>query len=1041
MRTVRRSLLLLTALFIPATVFAQASIAGATRDTSGAALPGVTVEASSPVLIEKVRTTVSDDRGLYRIVNLPPGTYSVTFSLQGFNQVKRDGIELTGSFTAPIDVELGVGGLAETITVTGASPIVDVTSVRRQTTISSEVLTSIPTARSWAATALLIPGIVTIGGGPTDVQVTPQMTVFGGAGGRNNEGRMQVDGLNTGAGLGGSGVSTYVADISNAQEVVTTTSGGLGEAEVGGPTLSIIPKSGGNTIAGNVYLSGTGGDMIGSNYTQALKDAGLTTPGKLLKQWDFTGGVGGPIIKDRLWYRVAARDEGQHRTIPNIYPNLNAGDPTKFLYAPDLAHEVRGAESWRLYTVRLTIQATRRDKINVHWDEQHACNGATFTTSQDGCRKQPDSGDRIGPLGLGGLSSTTSPEIGAYLDAHPRVRQVTWSNTATNKLLFEAGFGAYQAPFGPYESPGNSTRNLVRITEQCAPTCTNNGGIPNLTYRSANWSDSWDAQYTWRASFSYVTGAHNLKVGYGGVALVSDLQGFTNNNNLSYTVNNGVATQLTTLLLPFTTSYRTRNASLYVQDQWTMGRMTLQGALRFDRNWSLFPDQRIPASNFLASDLVFPETAGVNAYKDISPRGGVAYDLFGNGKTSVKVNFGKYLEPTSNNNNYTLSNPITRIATTASRSWTDANGNWIPDCDLRNQAAQDLRASGGDLCAASNAQTFGTPTQTTANIDPKILTGWGVRSNDWQIGASIQQQVLPRVSVEIGYLRRWLNNFTITDNLAVGPGDFTAFSMRAPSDPRLPDGGGYVVNGLYNVVPTKFGQTSNNITLADDIGDQYQRYNGMLLNVSARLGRGVQFQGGINTGKTVQDNCAVRAQVPELTTGAGTSPAVGVGNPYCHSDPGFITKATAFGSYTLPKIDVLISGTLRSDQGGVLAANWNAPAGTALATGGFTPGSVAEALGRLPSIVGTTVPINLAAPGQVWGDRLNAVDLRFAKILRFGRTRYNVGVDIVNVTNADTILTYNQTYNPTPATPSQRWLAPTSVLTPRFVKVGAQIDF
>ena len=225
---------------------AQASIAGTAKDASGAALPGVTVEAASPVLIEKVRTAVTDDRGLFRIVSLPPGTYSVTFALPGFNQFKRDGVELSGSFVAQIDAEMTVGGVAETITVTGASPIVDVQSIRRQTTITNEVLTAIPTARSWAATALLIPGIVTIGGGPTDIQVTPQMTVFGGAGGRNNEGRMQVDGLNAGAGLGGSGVSTYVADISNAQEVVTTTSGGLGETEVGGPSLSIIPKSGGN---------------------------------------------------------------------------------------------------------------------------------------------------------------------------------------------------------------------------------------------------------------------------------------------------------------------------------------------------------------------------------------------------------------------------------------------------------------------------------------------------------------------------------------------------------------------------------------------------------------------------------------------------------------------------------------------------------------------------------------------------------------------------------------------------------------------------
>jgi hypothetical protein len=1035
MRTFLSGLILIAVVTLfPSSALAQASIAGSTRDSSGAALPGVTVEASSPALIEKVRTAVTDERGLFRIVNLPPGTYSVTFALPGFNQVKREGVELTGSFTAQVEASMAVGGVTETITVTGASPIVDVSSVRRQTTISNEVLTSIPTARSWAATALLIPGIVTIGGGPPDIQVTPQMTVFGGAGGRNNEGRMQVDGLNAGAGLGGSGVSTYIADISNAQEVVTTTSGGLGEVEVGGPSLSIIPKSGGNTMRGAAYLSGVSKGMVGSNYSDALKAAGLTTPGKLLKQWDFTFGIGGPIMKDRVWYYVTARDEGQHRSIPGIFPNLNAGDPTKFLYVPDRTREVRGAESWRLYSGRVTVQASSRDKFNFHWDEQHACNGATFGTSGDGCRNQPESEAVFGPLGLGGLTATTSPEIGGYLDTHPRVRLLTWQSTATNRMLFEGGFGAYQSPFGPRESPGNATRGLARITEQCAAGCALNGGIPNLTYRSANWGHSWDAQYTWRASVSYVTGAHNLKIGYGGVALVSDLENHSNDLNLLYTVSNGTPISLTQSLLPFTTSYRTRNASFYVQDQWTLGRMTLQGALRFDRNWSLFPEQTIPASAFLASPLVFPETSGVTGYKDISPRGGVAYDLFGNGKTAVKVNFGKYLEPTSNNNNYTLSNPITRIATTAQRGWTDSNGNRVPDCDLRNQAAQNLTATGGDICAASNAQTFGTRTQTTANIDPKILTGWGVRSNDWQIGASVQQQLLPRVSVEVGYFRRWLNNFTITDNLLTTAADYTGYSIAAPSDSRLPGGGGYTVNGLNNIVQSKFGQNSNNITLADDIGDQYQRYNGMLLNVSARFGGGLQFQGGINTGKTVQDNCAVRAQVPELTTLAGVSPAVNPGNPNCHNDPGFITKATALGSYTVPIIDVLVAGTLRSDQGGVLAANWNAPAGVALPGGGFTPGSVAAALGRLPNVVGTTVPISLVAPGQVWGDRVNALDLRFAKILRFGRVRYNVGVDVINVTNSDATLTYNQTFNST-------WLAPTSVLTPRFVKVGAQIDF
>jgi hypothetical protein len=246
----------LSVIVLPSTALAQASITGAVRDTSGAVLPGVTVEAASDALIEKVRSAVTDGTGQYRIVDLRPGVYSVTVTLPGFSTVKRDGIELTGQITVSVNFELKVGSLEETITVTGESPIVDVQSVRRQTTVTDETITSIPMARSWAAMAVLVPSIATQAGAAADIQVTPQMTVFGGAGGRSNEGRLQVDGLNVGAALNGGGVSTYTADISNAQEVVMTTSGGLGEAEVGGPTLSIVPKTGGNTTRGSIYLSG-----------------------------------------------------------------------------------------------------------------------------------------------------------------------------------------------------------------------------------------------------------------------------------------------------------------------------------------------------------------------------------------------------------------------------------------------------------------------------------------------------------------------------------------------------------------------------------------------------------------------------------------------------------------------------------------------------------------------------------------------------------------------------------------------------------------
>src|SRR5689334_15315488 len=179
MRTTLRALVVIGALLMPAAAWAQASIAGTVRDNSGSVLPGVTVEASSPVLIEKVRSVTTDGSGQYRIVDLRPGTYTVTFTLPGFSVFKRDGIELTGSFNATINADLRVGGIEETITVSGQTPIVDTQSVRRQTTLTNEVLTTVPTARSWAATAVLIPGIVTQAGASADIQVTPQMTVFG----------------------------------------------------------------------------------------------------------------------------------------------------------------------------------------------------------------------------------------------------------------------------------------------------------------------------------------------------------------------------------------------------------------------------------------------------------------------------------------------------------------------------------------------------------------------------------------------------------------------------------------------------------------------------------------------------------------------------------------------------------------------------------------------------------------------------------------------------------------------------------------------
>jgi hypothetical protein len=1011
---------------VPAVAFAQAAITGVVKDASGAVLPGVTVEAASPVLIEKVRSVASDDTGQYRIVDLRPGTYLVTFTLPGFSTVRREGIELTGDFVATVNVDLRVGSLEETITVTGESPIVDVQSVRVQTIVDRDVLTAIPSSRSANGIQALIPGLSSGGdsGGIT-----------GGSGGmagfihgaRASDSRTLHDGINTG--WAGANSNAAVSNVAGAQEMVLTTSGGLGEAETGGVALNIIPRDGGNTFSGTLFMSGANGAMQGSNYTEALKAAGLRSPQELKKVFDFNPMGGGRLIRNKLWFYLTYREVTAENTVPGMFFNRNAGDPTKWLVDFDTSRPAFVDSVTRNGIARLTWQATARNKISLSHSEQYDRQNKT-----------------------GGGSATRTPEAqGMRLYTPGHIQQVSWSSPFTNRLLLEAGWGNYLSRYANTAPRVDGSHNdaLISVVEQCSAGCPNNGGIAGLIYRFNQPLQAGFERHQigtlaqMRASASYIPGSHSVKVGYQGNVSHPSQSYFNFTPFVQYRFNNGIPNQLNqTAVYPGTVKFQ-RNilmTSLYAQDTYTRGRLTLQGGVRYDSIGTGYPDTAAGGADYQLMPTRISYAAGTTDeihWKDITPRMGAAYNLFGNGKTAIKVNIGKYLTALTASNSDLDLNPLIRTALNTTRTWNDftypagdpRNGNYVPDCDLRATGIT------GE-CGAMDNQNFGREVF-TKSFDPELIHGWGKRTYNWEMGVSVQQEVLPRVGVTVGYFRRWFGNFYTADNRLTTTADYTPFEIPIPVDPRLPGGGGGTVTGLYNLVQAKVGQEDLYSQLSSGFGEQTENWHGVDVSVNARLRNGLTAQGGMSSGRRLQDNCAVRAALPETYSWASTTAVQttrvltstgGLANPYCRVVEPFLTSVRGLATYVVPKIDVQVSGTFRSDPGPDLAANYVVTSPVAF-----------PSLGR--NLSSGNVTVNLVEPGTLYGARLNNMDMRVAKILRFGQTRAQFGVDIYNLTNTDVVTSYNNGYTPPTATRGSIWLTPTAIQPARYARLNVQIDF
>ncbi len=1003
---------------VPASALAQSAIAGSATDPSGAPLQGVVVEATSPVLIERTRRTVTDGAGTYRIENLRPGIYEVRFTVAGWSPYQRDDVTLTASFTTTVNAQLTIGAATETVVVTGTLPIVDAHSVTSTTTLSSSVVRSIPTVRSYNAIVGLVPGVLT---SSNDVVTGTATTSFPIHGGRTNEGRLFVDGLNIGSSPAGNSATSYTVDVGQAEEI-SFSAAGMGEVETAGLVLNIVPKAGGNRTAGSFSSSGSGTALQSDNLTPAAKSQGVAAATPFTKMYDVEGSVGGPIMKDRVWYFAQAHRGSATKESTNVYYNLNTADAKQWLYAPDASRREYSDRTFENASARLTWQASPRNKVSGFLDAQELCRTCTGATPG---RSEPE---------------RVSPEAVGVLGRPLYVTQATWSSPITDRLLIEAGYGGTVFGVGNFERRPNPTRGLIRVAEQCTNGCAANGGIPGLVYRSQDFSVASAGSYQWQGSLSRVTGTHSIKVGYQHVLMTDDRTWFTNDQQLTYRVDNGVPNQLTESISPWVNNARAAWDGLYAQERWTRGRATLQGAVRFDRARSWFPEQREGPSRFLTTPIVVPETPGVDSYKDVTVRSGAAYDVFGNSRTVVKVALGKYLEGAGTIGTYATTNPTLRMPQTTmtfgtagvTRSWIDANQNFVADCDLLSPAAQDLRPAGGDLCGVLSNTSFGTNILTN-NFDPEILDGWGVRPSDWNLTASLEHEILPRTSISAAYVRRSFHGFAVVDNLALADSDLTPFSIVAPRDPRLPNGGGYVVPDLYNVVPEKSGQVDNFVTDASKYGAWTQYFSGIDITAGVRRAS-FTFAGGTSTGQTVTDNCDVRRHLPELaTTTTGTS-AFGAGlltsavtplSPYCHVGSGILTQFRGLTSYLIPKTDVHLAATFQSKPGAMIAANYAVP-----------NAAVVPSLGRNLSGNVPTVTVNLVAPGTVYGGRINELDLRAAKLLRIRRARATVAVEIYNALNSSAVLAYNDTF-----VPGGTWLQPLAILAPRLVKMTAEIDF
>ncbi len=959
------------------------TIAGTVKDASGAVLPGVTVEVASDVLIEKTRTAVTDGSGLYKIIDLRPGIYVVTFTLTGFQSIKREGLELPASFTATIDESMKVGSLEESVTVSGASPVVDVTSNVKEQTLPRDVLDAVPNAHTIQSVGQLIPGVSLTApdtGGSQQMQQT-YFSVHGlGAAGTT----VMIDGLVINSEQGDGAIQSYFT-TAGSQEMVYQTGGGGGESPSGGLNINMVPREGGNRFSGSSSLGWE--NWQSNNLTQNLINQGVVSTDKIGNYHDFDVAQGGPIMKDKLWFFLVGRLQGTQKPVAgttNSATQALFGQPAAMAAALAACRAAAASggcpqgvspENINSALGRVTMQVNSKNKLQLYLDRVHKDRASALAAGDD----QAQTGIHW-----------TSPD---YATDYAK-----WTSTVTSRLLVEGGWSSTIERYDNYYQPGIEQPLYGPLWAAMAA----RDNTTEALYSVAPSGElrQYPDRYNLQGSVSYVTGSHNIKLGF--LDSWGDfLQGSYHNGDLTQNYQDtATGTNQVQNVTIYPTDPRWNNAmkagaDIYLQDSWTKKRLTLTGGIRWDYVQEYNGAEPIQQGTF-AVIPAFPNNY-LPALTNWSPTISGVYDLFGNGKTAIRAGF-RHFVATATDSLAALAQPVASGGTTL--PWTDVNGDNIAEYSVtHNPTTGQLiqtcvyQTPGCEINFATLPANFGSAFPV---IDPNLL-----RPSYNQYNVAVVHELAHGISGSVEYFRTTSLNPAVTEptqNLVLGTPsaqnpNFSAFTVFSPID-------GHPVTE-YDYASLAVAQKAvANQTFTDST--QTTLYQGVDISLNARLPGGLRLFGGTTTERTISNTCDLGAYNPNLLLYCDQA---NLGNN--QSIP-WKTQVKLSGTYPLPWWGLILNGTYQGLPGYTEAASTYtiSKASTYVTCPGNSAAAGCVVGAKIdPNLIMTSASVTLDAPNTTLTPRTNEIDFGLAKRVKIGRVRFDPRVDVFNALNSSAFYT------------------------------------